>query len=101
MTDEKSKATVEALAKAVDELGFSAPQWRAEYKKENQMSDLISKAIDKTVADIMARRTEILEQFTKAYLVSLEAPVILSDIELVEQRRENEVVWFFRKRELP
>lgn len=53
----------------------------------------IEKDFKKTVRDLTERRSEILEQFAKAYMI--EKGVLPSQIKLVEKQEYGQVTWHF------
>lgn len=53
-------------------------------------------SIDEIMKRIASKSAEIQERFAEAYLA--ETGLKPSEVELCQQNRGNEVVWFFRKR---
>ncbi len=54
-------------------------------------------AIDALVKTIIDKRSEILEDFARAYVA--ETGLLPSEIELCEQRQPDKIVYWFRRKE--
>lgn len=46
------------------------------------------------VEQVATKRASILEEFTRAYLA--ETNLAIADLELVEEHKENKVIWYFK-----
>lgn len=58
----------------------------------------IMPVLEDLLSDIERKRAQILEDFAKAYLASLNPIPDIRDIELVQDMRGTEIVWYFRLR---